>query len=1103
MNPSTDQEARHQALDIHRSFIVRAPAGSGKTQLLTLRFLALLSQVQRDPEEILAITFTRKAVSEMRERVLLALINAAENAPLLDDPLSKLTHKLAAQVLLRNQQENWCLLENPHRLRIQTIDAFCAYLTTQMSFSDDSIAGFQVMQDASSLYLQAARATLNEMDQQEDWSFAVAHLFTHLDNSYSRMEGLLVSLLAKRDQWLPYLKIHQSPDRVALEQGFAAVISDHLRQLVEVFPLSYRAALLPILTYVASQKSLVGWGDRQTFPTSHCNDCEAWIVIAELLLTKSGSFRKTVTIREGFPAGGDETAKAMKAAMQALLNELAQEDTLRELLHEVLYLPPLHYTDEQWQLLTTGLKILPILLAHLHVLFQRDGVVDYVEVSLKAQEALGEVDAPSDLNLALDQHIRHILVDEFQDTSLTQWHLLEKITAGWQPHEGRTLFLVGDPMQSIYRFRKAEVGLFLSAATQGINQLPLTYLTLQTNFRSTANLVNAVSELFGYIVPPYENVAMGAVKFVASLPNKLHDSNSALHWHPLINVDEFYAAHETVNLIQRIFDQDNTAQIAILVGARSHAQPILPLLREKKISYQALDIEPLAQNSVVMDLLALTRALIDPLDRVAWLAVLRAPWCGLTLADLTEIGCVEKLSIWERILQAEKLPLSPMAQKRLSYFVKIMQYHLSLRAHLSLSQNVETLWQKLQGHLCSKEGTKLPQSEAFFDLLNSCEVAADLANLTELERRLKNQYTSETFNGNSSPVEIMTIHKAKGLEFDYVILPSLERRKPPEDTELFLFSDYESYHQKNYLLVAPIKKSEGEADPTYCYLQRQAAKKSEHERLRLFYVAATRAKKNLHLFGIAYYQNGWQIPAKQSFLGQVWNNVMPIFQSALEKKVGTLPQYIAKKHEPSPLRRLKDHYFDTIKFDTLNLFYEGNHIWWDRLDHTFASQIGIVIHKQLQYWSLDSSLANVSEKAIKQNLLELGMSQRDKDNATLIVLEALKNIQHCEQARWIFDSKHQAIQTEYPLNYIVENQLKTAILDRTFIDEKGTRWIVDFKIHLRSMSDRESFLSEAKQRHHAQLNHYAKLMYQLDDRPVRLGLYFPLQREWIEIEFCI
>ncbi len=107
-----------------------------------------------------------------------------------------------------------------------------------------------------------------------------------------------------------------------------------------------------------------------------------------------------------------------------------------------------------------------------------------------------KLDAPEDLALALGQRIRHILVDEFQDTSYTQFELLEKLTAGWEPGDGRTLFLVGDPMQSIYRFRQADVSLFLKARLEGIGAIRLEPLTLSVNFRSRPEIVEWVNRTF-------------------------------------------------------------------------------------------------------------------------------------------------------------------------------------------------------------------------------------------------------------------------------------------------------------------------------------------------------------------------------------------------------------------------------------------------------------------------------------------------------------------------------------------------------------------------------------------------------------------------------
>ena len=127
-----------------------------------------------------------------------------------------------------------------------------------------------------------------------------------------------------------------------------------------------------------------------------------------------------------------------------------------------------HYSDDQWEVLGAILRLLPRAVVQLKFVFQSRGQVDFTEVSQASLRALATDEGPTDLALALDYRIRHLLIDEFQDTSISQYELVARLTAGWEPGDGRTLFAVGDPMQSIYRFREAEVGLFLRARAAGI-----------------------------------------------------------------------------------------------------------------------------------------------------------------------------------------------------------------------------------------------------------------------------------------------------------------------------------------------------------------------------------------------------------------------------------------------------------------------------------------------------------------------------------------------------------------------------------------------------------------------------------------------------------
>ena len=218
-----------------------------------------------------------------------------------------------------------------------------------------------------------------------------------------------------------------------------------------------------------------------------------------------------IDIRTGFPP---KTAE--KIAFEEILARLSDDDRTCTRLRQILQCPPTRYEDSQWQIINILIQVLPLLAAQLQLIFQQHGVMDFIELGLSASRALGEEQQPTDLALSLDYRIRHLLVDEFQDTSVAQFKLLEKLLLGWEPGDGRTVFLVGDPMQSIYRFRNAEVSLFLRAMHRGVQQIPLTALTLTRNFRSGENLIAWFNAVFPEILPSIADLTSGAIPYTAA-----------------------------------------------------------------------------------------------------------------------------------------------------------------------------------------------------------------------------------------------------------------------------------------------------------------------------------------------------------------------------------------------------------------------------------------------------------------------------------------------------------------------------------------------------------------------------------------------------------
>src|SRR5690606_13781928 len=195
--------------------------------------------------------------------------------------------------------------------------------------------------------------------------------------------------------------------------------------------------------------------------------------------------------------------------------------------------PPAEFTDTQWRVLGAQLMTLKLAVAQLHLRFAETREVDFIEIAQRAVHALGSADDPGELLLKLDASIRHLLIDEFQDTSLTQIHLLERLTSGWQPDDGRTLFLVGDPMQSIYRFRKADVGCFLTVKERGLGQIALTALELKDNFRSQGNLVDWVNASCGPVFPKENHSELGAIAYTPSVAFNDGVEGAGAEFHPI------------------------------------------------------------------------------------------------------------------------------------------------------------------------------------------------------------------------------------------------------------------------------------------------------------------------------------------------------------------------------------------------------------------------------------------------------------------------------------------------------------------------------------------------------------------------------------------
>jgi ATP-dependent helicase/nuclease subunit A len=1058
--PSPDEQQRRTAIDPARSFAVQAPAGSGKTELLIQRVLRLLAIVER-PEAIVAITFTRKAAAEMRERILAALRGASEGTAVAK-PHERLTRDLAAAALERDRALGWNLLDHPGRLRVQTIDALQLSIAGEMPWLARLGAMPGIEEDTRALYEEAARRTVLLIGEPR-YREPLEILLRHMDNNATRVQQLLADMLAKRDQWLPLAVETVDSERVALENAM-------LRARIEAVDAAERS--IP----AAARE---GWFAIQRFLNVDT------LGMADALLRKDGKWRSRP------PKGCD-------ARFAELIPCLEAAPGVREAFKLLRKQPPPRYTDEQWTIVGALLASLKMAAGQLRIVFHEEGTIDFCELGEAARRALGALGDPSDLAFRLDSRIEHLLVDEFQDTSRVQVELLERLTTGWQPGDGRTLFLVGDPMQSIYRFRGAEVGLFLHAQRHGIRGFPVETLPLTANYRSVKSIVERVNRLFLDMFPSIDDVALGAIPYTAieaTQPDQEHDPAVVVH-----GFSEDENQLEALRVIELVQEAKSRGSVAILVRARTHLPWIVEALKKEKINFQAVDIDPLNERITVQDLLALTRVMLHASDRISWLAILRAPWCGLTLADLEALvrGRTAQ-TIWESLQDIGAL--SEDGQRRAARLREVLDEAFAEQGRLPLRRWVERVWIKLGGPACL-EGNQsaLEDARDYFDLLEAEQTGSDLRDFDALSRRVAQLYAKPA-PGPEPWLQVMTVHKAKGLEFDTVIVPGLGRQEPIEDPQLFLFHEWPS-DEGEQRLIAPIRAEQSKNDPLYEYLQEIEKRKNRLERVRQLYVAATRAKKRLHLLGSAKLnKDGEPQPHKGSMLYDLWPALTD------EERKRFLPnaaqaQSAATTATPAVLRRLPDGW--TLPGLPPPVAWEGagplpvelrdpTYEWvGDSLRHA-----GTVVHALLQR-APGGDLQIPEARLIRKALAHAGVTPAEIDDTAHRVQQALQRMKTNPRGQWILGS-HQDARSEYAITGVVAGEVVRGLVDRTFIDESGVRWVIDFKTSSHEGGGLEAFLDEQQRRYCGQLERYARLFVPLG-RPVRLGLYFPLLdgwREWV------
>lgn len=1220
-SPPPDRRERERALDASRSILVQAPAGSGKTDLLTRRFLRLLGEVD-EPGEVVAITFTIAAAAEMRHRILGELEKVADGGvrgPEANEDADEFSMEaLARRALERSRERGWDLLQTPAQLRISTIDSFCRELALQKPLLSNLGGGIAIHEHPADLYRRAARRTLEEIDSgDEALSAALESLLLWRDNNWQELEDLLVEMLAERDRWMQGFVLEREPDwdalRERLERPFSHAMREALAKIGALLDQVRRARqeALELARFACDQtegRLHLDLAELAEFPCGPYNSSSdldaarlAHICLAQLLLTNDGAFRRQVDKRLGFPAD----RKAEKNRILALIDDLAAVPDLETALAEVQDLAPTRYTEEDWQIVRACFTVLRHAAGELQVVFAEAGEADFTEVSQTAQSVLAaENGLPTDAALSVADGIRHLLVDEFQDTSRRQHRLLAGLVAAWAEREGRTLFAVGDPMQSIYFFRDADAELFSRVRHLGLEipnaePLALDFVPLSANFRATLPLVDRFNAAFEKIFAVQDGSGIPFSRAVAAREEGAEASDGfALHLEfapqagrgayadpDVANEIEAARSRQTAEIVELIRGnlpsvqqaceskargEDAKFRIAVLGRTRKVLAPIAEALREAAIPSRALDLERLADRPEVLDALALARALLNPEDRVAWLGVLRAPWCGLALDDLHKLVSDDESALLARSvpeLLAERISfLSEDDGKAAERVLEAANAARELRDALpnaSLGTWLEQIWLRLGGAHCVDANAR-----ANVDLLWSCldrlpggeqdmlgpALDAALDKLTALP----DPEASSEFG-----VQLMTIHKAKGLEFEIVIVPDLqagsgktgrkllswlERGVPPADDR----EELEEPSEITEFLIAPIQSKGADRGTAKKWVDRVRREREAQEDRRILYVAATRAREELHLFARPSYKieldgTAALVEPKNSLLATAWpaldEDVRARFEKWKAADTKTEPEpaeveAIAAGADggliamPSPvratmLRRLPADYLRPSNEllvaaqspagigagrRSLQLYerHEGG---------LLSRAFGIAVHRYFEELARlrlsnewDAASAGLEKLApnIAPQARAFGIDAAQAARIAGDALRAALKASHDPVCEWIL-SPHADAASEVRWVGVIEGNLRKVQVDRVFRagtapqkDGDGCWWIIDYKTYANeSQFDAEAAPLRLRELFAPQLEAYAAVLRNLrgNEAPICAGLYYPhmLALDWWEM----
>lgn len=783
-------------LDPTESVVVQASAGTGKTWLLTSRLMRLLISGTA-PASILAITFTRQAAAEMQQRINQRLLEfAISPTHELDNALEALGFKPDNR--LRDSASNLyeSLLAAISPFRIMTFHAFSQELLHRFPFETGIPPGFDLCEQTNEIEWAAWDALERELTLQPMGPTAQAMdvLLRGVGGLHAARLGLL-TFLRHRSDWWAYTEDQPDPVSYATEQV--------ARQL-QIDVAASRNALLSDATVRSNLARYAELLQRHPNPTNTATARNLHTV-----LTGTGDVLDVMTTvfltREGQPRllrTGATLTKRLGAADAALLEQLHASLTQRiQAAAQAQRRQATFALSRAWYVCGT------CLLDHYQRLKREQDLLDFADLEWLAYRLLTTDGHAEWVQYKLDQRIDHLLVDEFQDTNPTQWRLLQpllsELTAG-DPERTRSVFLVGDAKQSIYRFRRAEPQLFDAARDWLTHHANAGLVTQDISWRSSPAILNFVDLLFGsgddaapYALPGYRphgarhTDLWGRAELLPLVRRERIENDAVIFRDPLttprvLDEDERHyregqqVAAKITELLGRPIGTGgrplNYGDVIILLRDRTHAPDYELALRRAGIPYAGADRGNLVNCLEVRDLIQLLTLLLVPDDNLALASVLRSPLFDASHDDLQRLAHMQPDAAWydrlltlsapnggalaraQRLLPrwreaVDRVPVHDLLDRIYCEGDVLARYESAAPTHLK--DRVTTQLNRLLVLALDTDSGRFPGLARFIERLPA--LTAD-------------DYETGPSADAGNRVRLMTIHAAKGLEAPVVFL---------------------------------------------------------------------------------------------------------------------------------------------------------------------------------------------------------------------------------------------------------------------------------------------------------------------------------------------